>query len=199
MSEIEDAAKDVIDRSPESKMNAWIGLLVAITATLMAIGNIKDGNVGQAMSQAQAKAVDTWNYYQAKSTKELLAGNIADQIRTQVEISTNLTPDVREKLNGQIAHYTAEASRYGKEKDEIKKQAEGLEATYDQLNVLDDQFDMADAAFTIAIALGGITALTRQKALFIGATLMVAIGTAFEVSGFAGWSLHPDWLAKLLS
>ena len=104
MSEIEDAAKDVIDRSPDSKMNAWIGLLVAITATLMAIGNIKDGNVGQAMSQAQAKAVDTWNYYQAKSTKELLAGNIADQIRTQVETSTNLTSAVREKLNGQIAH-----------------------------------------------------------------------------------------------
>jgi hypothetical protein len=199
MSEIEDAAKDVIDRSPESKMNGWMGLLVAITATLMAIGNIKDGNVGQAMAQAQAKAVDTWNYYQAKSTKELLASNMADQIRTQIETSINLTPAVREKLNSQITHYADEAQRYAKEKDEIKKQAEGFEAAYDQLNMLDDQFDMAEAAFTIAIALGGITALTRQKALFIGAVVLVLMGAAFEASGFAGWGLHPDWLAKLLS
>jgi hypothetical protein len=124
---------------------------------------------------------------------------MADQIRTQIETSNNLTPAVREKLNQQIAHYTEEAKRYEKEKDEIKKQAEDFEATYDRLNTFDDQFDMADAAFTIAIALGGITALTRQKAMFIGAAVMVAIGTAFEASGFAGWNLHPDWLAKLLS
>src|SRR5262245_13183371 len=199
MSEVEDAAKDVIDHSSPSRMNAWIGLLVALTATLMAIGNIKDGNITQAMSQAQAKAVDTWNYYQAKSTKELLSSNMADQIRMQIASSNNLSPAVRAKLEQQVAHYTEEARRYEREKEDIKKQAEGFEATYDRLNIYDDQFDMAEAAFTIAIALGGITALTRQKAMFMGAAMMVAIGVAFEISGFLGWNLHPDWLAKLLS
>src|SRR5262249_1586237 len=197
MSELEDAAKDAIDNSAPSRMHAWIGLLVALAATLMAIGNIKDGNVAQAMSQAQAKAVDTWAYYQAKSTKELLAGNMADQIRIQID-SNNLAPAVRVKLEQQAAHYAEEAKRYEKEKEEIRKQAEGFEANYDRLNIYDDQFDMAEAAFTIAIALGGISALTRQRVMFIAAAAMVAIGIVFETSGFLGWNLHPDWVAKLL-
>jgi hypothetical protein len=150
------------------------------------------------MTKAQAKAVDAWSYYQAKSTKQVIAENTAAQLRIQIETSPTVPPASRQLLEKQVAHYEDEARRYDREKEEIKKQAEGFEAEYERLNVFDDQFDMAEAAFTVAIALAGITALTKHKLLLAGATFMVAAGFAFEAAGFAGWNLHPDWLAKLL-
>ena len=198
MNENERGARQSATDRADSWLNDRVGVLVALAATLMAIGNIKDGNIGQAMARAQAKAVDAWSYYQAKSTKEVIATNTAEQLRFQLDASANPTPLNRQKLEQQIAHYSDEAHRYDREKDEVQKQAEGYEAEYERLNVFDDQFDMAEAAFTVAIAMGGITALTRHRLLLAGAAFMVAAGMLFEVAGFAGWSLHPEWLAKLL-
>jgi hypothetical protein len=197
MNEVDGGKQESASDRANSRMNDWIGVLVALAATLMAIGNIKDGNVGQAMSKAQAKAVDAWSYYQAKSTKQVIAENTAAQLRVQVD-TVATSGAARQKLEEQAAHYADEARRYDREKDEIKKQAEGFEAEYERLNVFDDQFDMAEAAFTVAIALGGITALTRHKLLLAGATFLVSAGIAFEAAGFAGWNLHPEWLARLL-
>jgi len=67
MSEVEGAVKETIERQPEWPLNSWIAGLVAVVATFMAVGNIKDGNIVQAMQQSQAKSVDSWSYYQAKS------------------------------------------------------------------------------------------------------------------------------------
>ena len=50
-----------------------IALLVALSATVVALCNVKDGNVVQAMAQAQAGAVDQWASSQSKSTKQHIA------------------------------------------------------------------------------------------------------------------------------
>ncbi|MBI3208082.1 MAG: DUF4337 family protein [Candidatus Solibacter usitatus] len=65
--------KEEIEKSGDWKLNSWIAATVAVVATCMAIGNVKDGNIVQAMAQVQTKSIDAWSYYQAKSTKELLA------------------------------------------------------------------------------------------------------------------------------
>lgn len=69
MSEVEEAARDAVERSPGSKMNAVMGVMVAVSATPMALGNIKDGSIGQAMAQAQVKVAGVWSYNEAKGTK----------------------------------------------------------------------------------------------------------------------------------
>src|SRR5437773_9268457 len=53
--------------------------LVALTATFMAVASVKDRNITLRMNQAQAKAIDTWNYYQAKSMKQNLAEATLDR------------------------------------------------------------------------------------------------------------------------
>ena len=67
------------------------------------------------------------------------------------------------------------------------------------MNLHDDQFDLSDAALSIAIALYGISALTRKRWLLVMATGLAAFGMFFSLAGFAGWSTHPDFLARLLS
>src|SRR5262249_56663634 len=71
--ELDEKISEAVEQARESRLNSIIALLVAVAATLMALDNIKDGNIGQAMAQAQAHTVDAWSYYQAKSTKQNLA------------------------------------------------------------------------------------------------------------------------------
>ena len=197
MSEIEDAVKEAIE-ARDTPLNSRVAVLVAVTATLMAIGNIKDGNIVQNMTQAQARAVNAWSYYQSKSTKEIMAANMAEQLHANLAVFPNLPAEARARLEKDILRYQAEAKRYNKEKDEIKKSAEGYQAEYERLNLHDDQFDMAEACFTVAIALFGVTALTRKKWLFLFGLSISSIGFTLELAGFLGWAFHPDWLAKLL-
>ena len=199
MSEISEVVQETLEPKSESSLNSWIAVLVALTATCMAICNIKDGNIVQAMTQAQARGVDAWTYYQAKSTKQLLSENMAEQVKTQLVTASALAPAARTLLEEKSKQYLSEAKRYEQEKEEIKTKAENFAKEYDQLNTHDDQFDMADAVFTIAIALYGITALVKKKWLLIFALTLTILGVIFGLSGFLGWSLHPDWLARILS
>jgi hypothetical protein len=196
MGDVDEKVQEAVESAGESKMNRWIALLVAVAATVMALGNVKDGNIVQAMAQAQARAVDNWAFYQAKSTKEHLAEQ--DAARYEVQLAdTALNPGVRDAATGQLERLKAEAKRYGSEKEEIKAKAEGFEKEYDALNFHDDQFDMAEACLTVAIALLGVTALTRQRWLFVFGTAMMIFGVFMTAAGFLGWNIHPDWLARV--
>jgi hypothetical protein len=197
MSEVEDAAKESLESS-NFVLNPWIATTVAITATFMAIGNIKDGNIVQAMTQVQSRSVDSWSYYQAKSTKQIMASNMAEQLRTQAMMNPAMAAGIRSQVEGKVAQYEADAARYDKEKEEIRQAAENYEKEYDRLNVHDDQFDMAEALLTACIALCGITALTRRRWLFGMAVLFACGGLLLELAGFLQWSFHPEWLARLL-
>src|SRR3954470_1802361 len=180
----------------DSPLNNIVAVLVAVTATFMALCNIKDGNITQAMQQAQAGAVDQWSYYQSKSTKQNLAEAMLDQFTIERDMAAGAERDVLEK---KVAAYTANVKRYDSEKAEIKAKAESFQKQYDDLNVHDDQFDMSDALLSVAIAMFGVTALTRKRWLFGVAAVFATFGVVLGLAGFAGWSLHPDFLARLLS
>jgi len=198
LAEIDEAVGAAIEQGADARLNSVIALLVAIAATLMAIDNIKDGNVGQAMAQAQNHAVDTWSYYQAKSTKQNLAEATLDSLQMMRATAGAASPGVPE-LDKRIAAYQAQVARYEKEKTDIKAQAEGYQAEYDRLNLHDDQFDLSDAGFSVAIALLGVTALTRKRWLLGLAGVFLAIGLLFGAAGFLQWNLHPDFLMSWLS
>jgi hypothetical protein len=200
MGDIADQINDVVEKSRESRLNAAVAALVAITATFTALSNVKDGNVVQAMQAAQASTVDAWSYFQAKSTKQSIAEDMVDELIIQRDIAgASLSTESRALIDKKIAEYTAKAKQYEKEKGEIKEKAEGYQKEYDALNVHDDQFDMAEAALSISIALFGVTALTQKRwLLFIGGAFMV-FGFVLGTAGFLKLDLHPDFLARILT
>jgi hypothetical protein len=197
MGELEDKVTEAAERGQGNALNSIVAVMVALAATAMAIDNVKDGNVGQAMAQAQAKAVDTWSYYQAKSTKQNLAEATLDQLETMR--ATTMVPASAAVVDKRIDTYRALVARYETEKDEIKTEAEGYEHAYAALNQRDDQFDLSDAAFSLAIALLGISVLTKRKWLIGMAGVFLAVGFVFSAAGFFNWPLHPDRLMSWLS
>jgi len=62
MSEITDTVSETIEAAGNTRINALVAIFVSITATFMALCNIKDGNICQAMQQAQASSLDEWSY-----------------------------------------------------------------------------------------------------------------------------------------
>jgi hypothetical protein len=189
---------DVQEHAKESRLNGYIALFVALVATFMAICNVKDGNVVQAMQQSQAKAIDQWAYYQSKGIKQHLAENAADMLKVQLEMNPGLNPDLRAKLEARIAAQEAAAKTYEKEKARIKVEAEQAAKDYDTMNVHDDQFDLAEACLSVAVALAGVTALTKKRWLFGVACTFASIGILYGLAGFFRWNLHSDLMARVL-
>jgi hypothetical protein len=207
MSELADAVSEAVEKSNESgeepggaNLNGLVAISVAIVATFMALCNVKDGNIGQAMEEAQASRVDAWSYYQAKGTKLNVAESARDGLVLQREIGgASLSAEARALIDKKVADYEAKINVYEKEKAEIKESAEGFKKEYERLNLHDDQFDMADALMSVAIALLGITALTRKRRLMYLAWGFAGFGVIMGVAGFAGLGLHPDFLARIFS
>jgi DNA repair ATPase RecN len=199
MPEIAEAVTDAVERGTEGSLNSIVAVAVALAATFMALCNVKDGNIVQAMQQAQARAVDSWSYYQAKGTKQNLAEATLDQLAIQRELGgSTLSPHAAALLDRRIAEYTAAVKKYESQKAEILKEAEGYQHQYDALNVHDDQFDLSEAVLSVSIAILGITALTKKRWLLVVAAAFLFIGTLFGLAGLFGWSLHSDLMARLL-
>lgn len=188
MSDINETIHDTIEEAGKSKINSRVALFVAITATFMALCNVKDGNIVQSMSQAQARGIDAWSYFQAKSTKESIAENSLELLKLQ---NTPASNDL-------IKKYEEKIKTYENEKAEIKKEAEGYQKQYDDINLFDDQFDMTEALLTIAIAMFGITSLTQKKWLLYFSSAISLTGIILGLTAFMKISLHSDFIARIL-
>jgi|SRR5665647_3924016 len=188
MTDITETIQEPIEQAGKSKINSRVALFVAIVATFMALCNVKDGNIVQAMSQAQAHSIDAWSYFQAKSTKQSTAENTLELLKLQN------APGSEEM----IKKYEVQINRYEKEKAEIKTQAEGFQKEYDDINLFDDQFDMTEALLTISIAMFGITSLTQKKWLLYFSSAVSLIGIILGLTAFMKISLHSDFISKIL-
>ena len=96
MSDLADTVSEAIEKAEEgggSNLNGLVALSVAVVATFTALCNVKGGNIGQAMQQAQANVVDGWAYYQAKGTKLNIAESARDMLRVQADVTPGMTAD----------------------------------------------------------------------------------------------------------
>jgi hypothetical protein len=198
MSDLEEAIHDAVEHGNESRFNSLVALVVCVAATFMALCNVKDGNIVQAMALAQARSVDQWAYYQAKGVKQNVQESLVSQLELQAQLIPDASPQVRALLEQAINEAKLAGKNYEAEKVTIKEAAQAFEAEYDRLNLHDDQFDAADASLSLAIALLGVAALTRKPWLLGMGILFSCAGILFGIAGFLELGLHPDFLARWL-
>jgi len=168
-----------------------IAVMTAILATVgAAFGYLGGATQNEAALYKNNAAIDktqaanSWNYYQAKSSKQ----NLAELVMT--------LPGVEPK------RYEAEIARYKSEKQDIKKEAEKWEESSKEWNHKSDesmhqhhQWALATTAEQIAISLAAITLLTRKKWLMGLAYGVAAVGITL---GVFAW-LHIDPIGGLLA
>jgi hypothetical protein len=179
-----------------SRLNTTVALTVALLSTVMGVCKVKDDNIVQAMQQAQADKVDHWSFYQARNLREEVARATLVQLKLQAGGRTGAD---RTGYDEAIARYEKLATDQAQKKAELLQQAGQDQKNYDDLNYRDDQFDLADAAISIAIAALAMASLTQAWWLYGLAMVPGLFGTFMGIAGLAGWHVHPQLLAGLLS
>jgi len=157
--------------------DSFAGMIAVMTALLATIGALFSYMGGATQAQAmllkneaaihKTEAADKWNFYQAKSTKQALAEQARD-------LSSG---------DDRKAAYQAKIDRYEKEKNDIKAEADALEADVVKLNAdseaqmhLHHRWAQATTALQISIALAAIALLTRRKWLEWGMFGVAGLG-----------------------
>ena len=180
---------EVSAEAKDKSLNRKVAITVVVLSEFMGLCGIKDGNIVQAMAQAQSASVDKWNEYQATKTKQHVAEASRVQIAALAE--PKRAAPVLAQLDADIAKYKAEAPR-------LAADAKAQSDQYDALNVHDDQFDASDAAVSTAISIAAVAALVESASLLWAGWAFGAFGLFMGLCGFLGWSFHPALLSGLL-
>jgi hypothetical protein len=172
--ELEHAAQHGDRDSFSGRIAVTTALLATIGALFAYEGGATQANAGLFKNNAAIKkteASNQWNYYQAKSSKQNLA-----ELGMVLAAADKVEP------------FRAEAARYATEKNEIKAQAEKLEAQATEWDRRSEaelhqhhRWAQATTALQIAIALSAIALLTRRKWLLYGVFGVSALGGVLGV------------------
>jgi Domain of unknown function (DUF4337) len=144
--------------------DGFAGMIAVTTAVIATVGALfsymggsTQANAGLFKNNAAIKkteASNQWNFYQAKSSKQNLA-----------ELSIEVVPTEERKT-----FYRAEVERYKKEKADIKKDADKLEAEAKDWDAKSDaemhlhhRWAQATTALQVSIAMAAIALLTKRK------------------------------------
>jgi hypothetical protein len=182
---------EVSAEAKDKRLNNLVALTVVVLSIFMGLSGVKDGNLVQAMEQAQASSIDLWNEYQATRIKRHL-----DEVALgELALSSQATA----AMAAEKARLTAEMAKYDQEAPQLRKKAEAASAQYEAINYHDDQFDAADALISIGVAIAAVAALTDSFAALVAAWAFGGVGVVMGLAGFLNWPIHLDWLARLLS
>ncbi len=151
-----------------------VAISIAILAVILSfIGNLGDNAKTDSILKTN-EASNQWGYYQAKSIKSQMAG----MQTTMLAALSGAQPD--EARAKEIARLKAESERYEQEKEEIKKQAEALQAQAAEDSKVNDRCDLSSLMLQIAVVICSVAILSRWHAFWFAG---LALGIAGAVAG----------------
>lgn len=165
-----DKLRETIDAEIEKSDSGLLRLVALSTAILAAVTAVVSLHAGSTINEAlvlkseatalQARASDQWTYYQAKGIKSAIATSSA----SAYVAAGRSEPD---SLRAQAARYTREqgAIQVDARKLESERDAKSVEA--DHLLGQHHHYAFAVALLQVAIALGAVAALTKQRAALV--------------------------------
>ena len=158
-------------------------LLVAVLAAILAICEQRAKHAEIKLEEASISATDAWGQYQAKSTRSMVAHDLADVFESAQPAGappTSQEAAVIKRLRDDSAHY--EHGTDGKET--IAKHARALEEERDHLIEQAHAYDNAAAALELGIVLSTASAITVSAPLL---GLAALVGLAGLILGFLGY------------
>ncbi len=161
-----------------------VALTTAVLAAVAAVAALRAGaTVNQALvlkteaTRLQAEASDQWAYHQAKGVKAA----VQEATRASwLAIGKEPPPDHADRAR----RYAAEQQAIAEAAREKEKERDARSREADHLLHQHHRFAAAVAFFQVAIAVGAVAALTRQRLVWLGSLAIGAAGL-----GVAAWAL----------
>jgi hypothetical protein len=155
-------------------------ITAAVLAVLAALGSLLSGHAANQAILAQTKASDQWAYFQAKSTKAHVYEVGGEVIKALSEAQGTAALN---RIEPALNHFQHETQRYDSEKEQIRKDAESLEAESRHEFHIHHRFALGVAAFQIGIVLASVSILVRYRILYISSLVAGGIGGALLLIG----------------
>lgn len=164
-------AKDPFERS--------VALTIAIFAVILSIISTIGDNAKSESLLSATRAANRWAFYQSKSIKEHTFG----LQREALELFNAATVD-ESRRQALVDRYGKEVTRYEKEKDDIKAEAEALEGEVAKHQKRHDRCAFAEVFMQVAIVLSSVAILVRWRALWLASIAVGALGAVVAVTAF---------------
>jgi hypothetical protein len=166
----------------------FIALTTALLAAFAAVGALQSGALVNDALISQIKASDTWNEYQAARTKSHLYSVMSYSLLDSGISPAAKAPAIKgfapEKSSQRLRQYIAQIDSETKKTEDLSKDARALEKESEGLMHKHHQFAYSVALLQVAIALGAISALTRNRHVWLFSTGIGICGIVFFVLGF---------------
>jgi hypothetical protein len=156
-----------------------IALTTALLAALAAIASLRAGaTVNEALvlkteaARLQSEASNQWAYYQAKGIKAAV-----QEASRAIWLASGKTPPP--EIEEATKRYAAQQAEIQKEAQTREKERDVKSEEADHLMHRHHGFAQSVAIFQVAIALGAVAALTRNRLVWLGSLLLGVAGVAF--------------------
>ena len=154
-------------------------ITAAVLAVMAAMASLLSGlSVNQAILK-QTQATDQWAYYQAKSTKQQL-------YEVGGKLIEALAPATHGASANHLKQFQEERDRYDREKEDIKKEAEHLEAESRHEFHKHHKFALGIACFQVGIVLASVSILVRLRAIYYLSLLAGSAGLVWVIMSLFG-------------
>jgi hypothetical protein len=158
---------------------------VAVTTTILAVSTAIAASRGAACGAKTqlltAIEGSKWAYYQAKSIKQNLAESQKNAF--EVEMLGAGNPEQKAVFENKLTTTTQEIARYEKEKNVIRQEAEKTGIENALVGKKANRFSISVVFFQIAIMLSSVSALLKQKALWIVGLVFGIVAIVFLTQG----------------
>ena len=155
-----------------------VALTISILAICLSFVTNRGDNAKTNSILTTTEASDQWNYFQAKSTKALIASMHGDLI---MRLST---VERSEDARNQAIQMGKEWQRYDLEKAEINKQAESLKAQAKHSSDINNRCDVASLFLQIGVVVCSVSILAQSHKFWWLGTLLGIAGIGVGASAY---------------
>ena len=164
----------------EAKIKDKAGMVISIFALILAVNSWYGGKLSSTTLNNTIAANDVWQFYEAKSIKQMLAEQSLDDAIVRKDT------DKIEKLKAKIARYESDPAT-GEGKVELMAKAKKLEAERDYAKKQSPWIGFASTLYQLSIVVLSASILAVSMEMFWGSFFVAGLGLLLSAQGVFLW------------
>ena len=160
----------------EAKLKDKAGMVISVFALILAINSWYGGKLSSTTLNNTIAANDVWQFYEAKSIKQMLAEQSLDDAIVRKDA------EKIEKLKAKIARYESDPAT-GEGKIELMAKAKKLEADRDYAKKQSPWIGFASTLYQLSIVVLSASILAVSMSMFWGSFFVAGLGLLLSAQG----------------
>jgi len=160
----------------EAKLKDKAGMVISVFALILAINSWYGGKLSSTTLNNTIAANDVWQFYEAKSIKQMLAEQSLDDAQVRKDTAKI------EKLEAKIARYESDPAT-GEGKKELMAKAKKLEAERDYAKKQSPWIGYASTLYQLSIVVLSASILAVSMSMFWGSFFVAGLGLLLSAQG----------------